>query len=142
MRIRREEGLSLVEALVAIAIFGMLLVVLLTMMQQENNILRDSVEMLSARLKANKTMETLKTRPFDELKSYSSLIVSELKHMTIHVLVSDFDDSKALKKIVVTVRWFDQRGHERQCMLTTLRSRYSLSKINRTALETGVKGGR
>ena len=116
-----QKGISLVEVLVAIAIFGVLMGALLTMMDQKNTVIRDSAEVLSAQLKANEMMETLKTVPFTDLKSSSSLVVSELKHKALEVRVSDFDDSGALKKIVVTVKWFDRQGRERHYMLTTLR---------------------
>ncbi len=130
MKILREDGLTLLETLVAIAIFGILLGGLLTLMQSQNAVIRDSAEVLSARLKVNETMELLKVRPFKELQSSSALVVSELRNKTIDVLVSDFDATKALKKIVVTISWFDQRGREQQYTLSTLRSQYSQTPVN------------
>jgi len=129
MNILREEGFSLLETLVAIAVFGILFGGIVAMMRQENRIIRSSVEVLSARLKANEVMETLKTRPFEQLTSSSSLVISELKQMTIDVAVSDFEGSQALKKIVVTVTWLDRKGSERRVVLTTLRSEHSLRRI-------------
>ncbi len=129
MRPLREDGFSLLEILVAIAIFGILFGGLVAMMKQENRIIRDSIEVLSARLKANDVMETLKTRPFERLKSFSSLVISELKQMTIHVVVSDFKHTTDLKKIVVTVKWFNLKGREKQVILTTLRSKHSLTRV-------------
>lgn len=129
MNILREEGFSLLETLVAIAVFGILFGGIVAMMRQENRIIRSSVEVLSARLKANEVMETLKTRPFEQLTSSSSLVISELKKMTIDVAVSDFEGSQSLKKIVVTVIWLDRKGSERRVVLTTLRSEHSLRRI-------------
>lgn len=135
MRIWGEKGFTILEALVAIAILGILMGGLLSLMQTENQIIRTSAELLSARLKANEAIERAKATPFDELKSFSTLVVSELKQMTVDVQVSDFPvqsqtegvETGGLKKIVVSVKWFDQQGHERQYMLTTLRTRYHQS---------------
>ena len=132
MRIQEEHGLTLLEVLVAISILGVLMGGLLNLMQTENQVIRTSAELLSARLKANEVMERAKATPFDELKSFSTVVISELKHMTINVQVSNFPVQSnvegagidGLKKIVVSVKWFDQRGHEREYMLTTLRSSY------------------
>jgi len=74
---------------------------------------------------ANETMETLKTRPFEKLQSYSFVRSSELKDMTVNVFVSDFG-SNTLKKIVVTVQWDNLQGLEKNLVLSTLRSKYPL----------------
>ena len=74
---------------------------------------------------SKRTMEILKTRPFEKLQSYSSDYPSELKNITVNVLVSEFESS-ALKKIVVTVQWIDRQGRERDFVLSTLRSKYPL----------------
>lgn len=141
MKIAGEKGLTLLEVLVAIAILGILMGGLLNLLQTENQVIRMSAELLSARLKANEAMEQVKATPFDDLKSFSSLVVSELKHMTVNVEVSNYSirekveerrsessdegaEANGLKKIVVSVKWFDQQGHERQYILTTLRTRY------------------
>ena len=119
----KDDGFSLLEVLVALAIFGILIVGLLAMVDQENRLVRNSTEALHARLIANGTMEILKTRPFEKLQSYSSEYPSELKNITVNVLVSEFGSS-ALKKIVVTVQWIDRQGRERDFVLSTLRSKY------------------
>jgi prepilin-type N-terminal cleavage/methylation domain-containing protein len=121
----KDDGFSLLEVLVALAIFGILIVGLLAMVDQENRLVRNSTEALHARLIANGTMEILKTRPFEKLQSYSSEYPSELKNITVNVLVSEFGSS-ALKKIVVTVQWIDRQGRERNFVLSTLRSKYPL----------------
>lgn len=121
----KDDGFSLLEVLVALAIFGILIVGLLAMVDRENRLVRNSTEALHARLIANGTMEILKTRPFEKLQSYSSEYPSELKDITVNVLVSDFGSS-ALKKIVVTVQWIDRQGRERNFVLSTLRSKYPL----------------
>jgi prepilin-type N-terminal cleavage/methylation domain-containing protein len=142
MRRWGEKGLTLLEVLVAMAILGVLMGGLLTLMQTENQVIRSSAELLSAKLKANEVMERTKAMPFGELKSFSTLIVSELKQMTVDVHVSDFsalnNDEEAaiegLKKIVVRVTWFDQHGRERQYVLTTLRTRYHQRSHTQEAL--------
>lgn len=121
----KDDGFSLLEVLVALAIFGILIVGLLAMVDRENRLVRNSTEALHARLIANGTMEILKTRPFEKLQSYSSEYPSELKDITVNVLVSEFGSS-ALKKIVVTVQWIDRQGRERNFVLSTLRSKYPL----------------
>ncbi len=148
MKILREQGVSLLEVLVAIAILGILSGGLYSMMNQENYIVRDAAEILSAQLKANETMETLRSRTFEELKTYSSLVISEFSPMTVEVIVSDFKDSGTLKKISVNVQWIDRRGHEKQFMLTTVRSQYSnsitknsLHNMGRIVMNSGEEGG-
>lgn len=121
----KDDGFSLLEVLVALAIFGILIVGLLAMVDRENRLVRNSTEALHARLIANGTMEILKTRPFEKLQSYSSEYPSELKNITVNVLVSEFGSS-ALKKIVVTAQWIDRQGRERNFVLSTLRSKYPL----------------
>lgn len=120
----KDEGFSLLEVLVALAIFGILIAGLLAMMDRENLLISNSTELLHARLIANETMETLKARPFEKLQSYSAEYPSELKNITVNVLVSEFSSS-ALKKIVVTVQWLDRQGREKTFVLSTLRSQYS-----------------
>ena len=139
----KEKGITLIEVLVAIAIFGLLMGVLMAMMQQEQKIIRNSEQLLKANLKANEVMETLKAEPFEELQSSSTSFISDSAAQKVQILISDFDDLTSLKKIVVTVSWIDHEKHERQYMLTTLRSRFSLNinNVNKTALESGVQGG-
>ena len=140
----KEKGITLIEVLVAIAIFGLLMGVLMTMMRQEQKVVRSSEQLLKAVLKANEVMETLKTKPFEELQSSSTSFISESRPQKVQILISDFDDLTSLKKIVVIVSWIDHEKHERQYMLTTLRSQFSLNNItnvNKTALESGVQGG-
>lgn len=127
MRILKNEGFSLLEILVALAIFGILISGLLAMMEREKLFMRNSTEVLEARLIANKTMETLKARPFEKLQSYSLVRSSKLKDMTGNILVSDFG-SGALKKIVVTIQWVNPQGLEKKLVLSTLRSKYPLIK--------------
>lgn len=148
MKFLKEQGVSLLEVLVAIAILGMLSGGLLAMMHQESHLVRDSTEILSARLKANEVMEMLKTRPFDQVRTSSSLVVSEFHPMTVEVDVSDFDETKTLKKIIVKVKWIDHRGHKKQFMLTTLRSKYSrnvteysLHNVSKIAMNSEKEGG-
>jgi prepilin-type N-terminal cleavage/methylation domain-containing protein len=121
----KDEGFSLLEVLVALAIFGILIAGLLAMVDRGNRLISNSKEALHARLLANETMETLKTQPFEKLQNYPSKYPSELKDITVNVLVSEFGSS-ALKKIVVTVQWLDQQGREKAFVLSTLRSKYPL----------------
>ena len=141
MRIRGEKGFSLLEVLITIAILSILMGGFLTLMQAENQVIRASAELLSARLKANEAMERVKATPFDELKSFSALVVSHQTPMAVEVQVSDFAKSEGLKKVVASVKWFDQRGHERQYILATLRTRYHQHSQALTALVTQEKGG-
>ena len=122
---RKDEGFTLLEVLVAVGIFGILIGGLLAMVERENVLISNSKEVLHARLIANETMETLKAGPFEKLQSYSSKYPSELKDITVNVLVTEFGSS-ALKKIVVTVQWIDRQGRERDFVLSTLRSKYPL----------------
>lgn len=141
MRIWGEKGFSLLEALIAIAILSILMGGFLTLMQAENQVIRASAELLSARLKANEAMERVKATPFDELKSFSALVVSHQTPMAVEVQVSDFSKTDGLKKVVTSVKWFDQRGHERQYILATLRTRYHQRSQALTAFVAQEKGG-
>ncbi len=134
MKICEEEGFSLLEVLVALAIFGVLLGGLSVMMERENLLIKNSAEVLQARLIANETMEILKTRPFEELQSYSFPHASERKNMIVNVIVSDFGSS-TLKKIAVTVKWSDLQGLEKTFALSTLRTQYSLSEAKGAVLQ-------
>ncbi len=145
MRKLREKGISLLEVLVAMAVFGLMLGALMTMMAEEWTLVGNSGRLLKARLKANEVMETLKVSDFDELQSSSSFISAiEPQPQKVHVEISDFDDSENLKKIVVTVTWRDVREREQQYTLVTLRSRFSpghVKHIENTTLTIGVQGG-
>lgn len=139
-----QKGISLIEVLVATAIFGTLLGVLMGMMAQDRELIRNSQRLLKAQLQANEVMETLKTIPFGELESSSTSLVSELDPQTVEVVISDFDGSELLKKIVVTAKWLDHTERERKYILTTLRSQFSMIPMNdikETALSTDEKGG-
>jgi prepilin-type N-terminal cleavage/methylation domain-containing protein len=138
MRIFKDKGFSLLEVLVALAVLGVLLAGLSTMMKQESLVMRNSAEALQARLIANETMETLRAAPFEELQSHSFTSDSELKNMTVDVLVSDFV-SETLKEIVVTVVWIDVQGREKNVVLSTLRSKYPLSEAE-AAVSNEVEG--
>ncbi|GAK55016.1 type II secretory pathway [Candidatus Vecturithrix granuli] len=141
MRIQGEKGFSLLEVLIAIAILSILMGGFLTLMQAENQVIRASAEILSARLKANEAMERVKATRFDELKSFSVVTVSKQTPMTVDVQVSNFSETEGLKKVVTSVKWFDQRGREREYKLTTLRTRYHQRSQALTAFVTQEKGG-
>ena len=138
-----EKGVSLLEVLVALAIFGIMMGVIMAMMIQERELIRDAQGLLHAHLKANEVMETLKVRPYDELQSSSASFVSESENTTVNVEISDFNDTNTLKKIVVTVTWLDHTKRERHYVLTTLRSQFSMVPLreNNAALQTNVQGG-
>lgn len=139
-----QKGISLIEVLVATAIFGTLMGVLMGMMVQDRELIRNSQRLLKAQLQANEVMETLKTIPFEELESSSISLVSELDPQTVEVFISDFDDSELLKKIVVTAKWLDHKEREQKYILTTLRSQFSMIPMNdikETALSIDEKGG-
>lgn len=140
MRIQQEKGFSLLEVLIAIAILSILMGGFMTLMQAENQVIRASAELLSARLKANEAMERVKATPFNELKSFSVLVVSKQLPMTVDVQISNFAETEGLKKVVTIVKWFDQRGHERQYTLTTLRTRYHQRSQVLAAFVTQEKG--
>jgi prepilin-type N-terminal cleavage/methylation domain-containing protein len=127
MKRLQEKGFSLLEVLVALAIFVVLWGALLTLLKQEKLLLRSATEMFHARLIANETMEALKGRAFEKLESSSFKQASKLKDVTVNVLVSDFG-ANTLKKLVVTVQWVDGQGREKHLSLATLRSQYSVSE--------------
>lgn len=141
MKRRGEKGFSLLEVLIAIALLSILMGGFLTLMQAENQVIRASAELLSARLKANEAMERVKATPFDELKSFSVLVVSQRTPMTIDVQVSNFPGTEGLKKVTTSIKWFDQRGHEREYTLTTLRTRYHQRSQALASVVTQEKGG-
>jgi len=125
MKRLQDKGFSLLEVLVALAIFGVLLGALFSLLKQEKLLLRSATEMFHARLIANETMETLKGHAFEKLESSSFKQASKLKDVTVNVLVSDFG-ANMLKKLVVTVQWVDGQGREKHLSLATLRSQYSV----------------
>ena len=120
----KDKGFSLVEVLVALAIFGMLFGSIYALLKQEDSLVRNSANALNARLIANEVMENLKIYPFEKLASSSFARSTELKNMGVNVFVSDFG-STTLKKIVVTVRWIDSQGQKKYFVLSTLRSSYT-----------------
>lgn len=127
MKQEKSRGFGLLEVLIALAIFGVLIGGLMSIIRQENILVKTSADLLRARLIANETMETLKVRPFEELQSYSFTEMSKLGNMIIDVQVSDFG-SPSLKQVIVTVQWIDARNHEQNVALARLRSEYLLSK--------------
>jgi prepilin-type N-terminal cleavage/methylation domain-containing protein len=125
MKQRNEQGVSLIEVLVAIAIFGVMMGGVFTAVSQGNYLVNTSAELLQARLLANKTMETLKTRAFEDLESATFSEKTPQGIMSVDVVVSEFH-SNTLKKIDVSVQWVDNRKQSRILALSTLRSSYSL----------------
>lgn len=123
----RDRGFSLLEVLVAIAILGVMIGGLLAIIDQENYLVKNSANLLDARLTANETMETLKTQPFKELESYSFVEMAKTGKMTVDVTIKDFG-SETLKNIVVTVAWVDAKNRERNITLSTLRAQYPLGE--------------
>jgi prepilin-type N-terminal cleavage/methylation domain-containing protein len=143
MNLQKQDGMTLLEVLVAMAIFGLLLGVIMTMMQQSIELGQNSKRLLKAQLKANEIMEAMRTRPFDELWNSPEPVVVEAKPRKVEVLMTDFNDSPSLKKIVVSVSWRMQQGHERQYTLETLRSRFSpvyIKAMNDIALKRLAQG--
>ncbi len=141
-----EKGVSLLEVLVALVILGIMMGVLMTMMIQERELIRDSKELLQAHLKANEVMETFKVRSYEALQSSSTSFVLESDNKTtVDVSISDFNQTNTLKQIVITVTWLDCKQRERHYTLTTLRSSVSMastSKRNHTVLQTDLQGER
>lgn len=123
-----HKGFTLLEVLVALAIFGMLLGGVLAILQQENLLARHTANLLRARLLANETMETLKVKPFEELKNASFTEVSRIGDMSVDIQISDYTSS-SLKKVEVIVRWVDAQNRERKYLLSTLRSQYAPETI-------------
>ena len=144
MKFHTQHGMTLLEVLVAIAIFGLLLGVIMTMMQQSNELGQNSKRLLKAQLKADEVMETLRTLPFDELWDSPEPVMVESQPREIEVLMTNFHDSPSIKKIMVTVDWKTQQGHERQYRLETLRSRFRpayIKPMNEMALKALAQGG-
>jgi prepilin-type N-terminal cleavage/methylation domain-containing protein len=124
MKRLKDKGLSLIELLVALAIFGMLFGGLFTLLQQENWLVKHSADLLTARLLANEAMETLKVYPFDQLETYAFTRPDLPTNMNVQVFVSPFG-SETLKKLMVTVRWVDLQDRKQSLTLATLRSKYT-----------------
>ncbi len=82
MRTTRQHGFSLIEVLVAIAIFGLMLGGVFTSLNQGNDLLHTSADLLQARLLANTTIETMKVRPFEKLQSHSFSEMTSQGRMT------------------------------------------------------------
>ncbi|MBD3307108.1 prepilin-type N-terminal cleavage/methylation domain-containing protein [candidate division KSB3 bacterium] len=141
MNSMKEQGVTLIEILVALTIFGLLFGVLLTMLTQENQVIRDSLHTLQARLKANETLETLKTIPFQRLTSYSTVVRAESIQLHIDVLVKNADETGTLKHILVTVKWVEPPGRDNTYVLSTLRSKYTQVSTSPLALDQDQKGG-
>ena len=127
MKQENKRGMSLIEIVVAIAIFGVMMGGMFTSINRGNYLVNTSAEMLQARLLANKTMETLQVRSFDRLQSHRFSETTPQGLMSVDVTVSEFQ-SPTLKKIDVSVQWIDDRELPRTLALSTLRSHYSLGK--------------
>jgi len=125
MQADRVKGFSLIEMLVAIAIFGIMLGGVFTAMNRGSYLLNTSADLLQARLLANKTMERMKVSPFEELRNQSFIEETPQGEMTVEVRISEFQ-APTLKKIDVSVQWKDRYEHSRKLALSTLRSQYSI----------------
>jgi prepilin-type N-terminal cleavage/methylation domain-containing protein len=127
MKQRTADGFTLLEVLIALAIFGILFGGVFALVDQQNYAVKTAADLLRARLLGNELIETLKTQPFAELQSYSFTELSRLGNLAVDVQVSEFG-GPTLKKVAVTVQWADARKRDRQVIFTTLRSAYPLTK--------------
>jgi prepilin-type N-terminal cleavage/methylation domain-containing protein len=123
MKRLQDKGFTLLEVLVALAIFGMLFGGLFLLVQQETRIVKNAADLLTARLLANEVMEILKGYPYDQLDTYAFTRPNMPANMNVQVFATPFG-SDTLKKIVVTVRWTDGQGRKQYLALSTLRSKY------------------
>jgi prepilin-type N-terminal cleavage/methylation domain-containing protein len=125
MRVVTRKGFTLLEVLVALAIFGILFGGVFAAIQQTNYLSNHTANLLRARLLANEIIETLKVHPFETLHNYSFTDVSKLGDMTVDIQIAEFPPPP-LKQITVVVKWQDARQIERKYSLSTLRSPYVL----------------
>lgn len=125
MKTVASKGFSLLEVLIAVAIFGILLGGVFTAIQQTNYLTHHTANLLRARLLANEIIETLKVHPFETLHEYAFTDVSKLGDMTVDIRITEFNPN-TLKQMTVIVKWQDTRQPERKYSLSTLRSPYVL----------------
>jgi len=132
-RLRHHEGMTLLEVLVAIAVFGMMLSGLTGLLVQQQKIGKQAQNMLEARLKATHIIETLKTLPFEQLDE-AAPAVAALRQKDAQILIKSMPDAPDLKHLLVTVFWKTQGGREYQYRLETLRSRHGAGSAEGGAL--------
>ena len=132
-KLRQDDGMTLLEVLVAIAIFGMMLSGLTGLLVQQQKMSRQTQKLLEARLKATHIIETLKTLPFDQLDE-AAPAVAALRQQDAQILIKNMPDAPDLKHLLVTVSWKTQGGREYQYRLETLRSRHGTGSAEGGAL--------
>jgi prepilin-type N-terminal cleavage/methylation domain-containing protein len=140
MKRSKEQGLSLLEVLVALVILGTLFGGLIALMEQQNSLVSNSLGALHARLLANETMESLKAIPFEDLRDYEFVRIIQPNDLHVQVSVNNFG-SDTLKKMIVTVQWGNQQSRHQQIKLSTLRAKYLYSIPDTTFLAIAEKGG-
>ena len=125
--------MTLLEVLVAIAIFGMMLSGLTGLLVQQQKMGKQTQQLLEARLKATQIIETLKTLPFDQLDETSPM-VARLHEEHAQIGIKNMADAPDVKQILVTISWSAQGEREYRYRLETLRSRDGLSSAKGGAL--------
>jgi prepilin-type N-terminal cleavage/methylation domain-containing protein len=143
MKLHTQRGMTLLEVLVAMAVFGLLLGVIMVMMQQSSELGQNSKRFFKAQLRATEVMESMRALPFEELWSSPEPVIFDAKPWAAEVVMTDFHESPSLKKIVVSVRWKTLQGQERSYRLETLRSRFKPVYIKPvgSAINRLAKGG-
>ncbi|GAK53588.1 hypothetical protein U14_04854 [Candidatus Moduliflexus flocculans] len=132
-KLRHDDGMTLLEVLVAIAIFGMMLSGLTGLLVQQQKMGKQMQQLLEARLKATQLIETLKTLPFDQLDEASPMLV-RLREEHAQIDIKNMADAPDVKQILVSISWIAQGGREYRYRLETLRSRDGISSAKGGAL--------
>jgi hypothetical protein len=125
--IRNKHGIVFAELLTAIVLVGGIFTVTATLIVMSAGEVGAANDFLIARQIASSRLETIRARPFDEIRTadaepFDSPLGDQLRGFSGTVRVEPFQGDADLKQITVTVRW-QHKQRTRELSLSLLKGR-------------------
>jgi Tfp pilus assembly protein PilV len=120
---RRDAGVSLIEALVAIVLFALVMAAVATLAVGSMRHTMANRHGTQAMLLAQETLEQLRGVPYDEIADVDQTVTVGGQDYSVVATVTDDDPGVGMKRIVVRVEWTGPEGarhHEVETIYTNL----------------------